>query len=455
MRGRRQQRAPRRPLRWRHWPRCAAPRRRRRACAPAVARQATDHVQHVLAEAPVARHRGAQRFDVDAEHRDTPRPPRSCPAASASRSASPAAAPAHQLPDLLGFVGEVVLHEQAAEVLQHRDEVHHLGVVARRTQRPARCGRPGGRGRSVRCSASAPRRRQRARARRAAPAAACRTPSRPTSAIARRIVSTGPLPATCVPCTCAEFTARSSSKRERHVLQHLLGHLVGALALHRRSGARRGAPTPGSAGRWPTRAQAVEQQARAGRRCRAPPPSRQPSSAPQQRARAAVALPLLADRWRGWRWRAALRESAAAWSTAGARSRGPCGAQARDDAARCRARRAPAGRPAGGAAAGRRPARRARRLRAARAGGWVERHAAVVGARGVVGAASPARRGRGQRHHAHLAALVDQRAGAAAGRGGRCRPRARTRGPAAPGTASRRASSGAGMRVRGQPFGRA
>ena len=96
-------------------------------------RQPADHVQHAVVQPPVPRHRSTDGFDVGAEHgkrralfRHAGLVGLACPGARRRL---------HQAADLRGLVGEVVLHDQAAQALQQRDEVHHLAVVAGGPQR--------------------------------------------------------------------------------------------------------------------------------------------------------------------------------------------------------------------------------------------------------------------------------------------------------------------------------
>ena len=179
-------------------------------------RQAADHVQHLVAQAPVARHGGADGFDVDAEHGERRRLPRSCRAPRARRALGRRA----------GCIRRRICSASSGKWYctssrpRFCSSVTQVDDFARRSPpgaAPAPRGRHAARGPSA---AAAPRRRRSSsgpgQARSAS--AARRTPSSPSIAMARRIVSTGPLPATCVPRTCAELTARSSSKRQRQVL---------------------------------------------------------------------------------------------------------------------------------------------------------------------------------------------------------------------------------------------
>ena len=97
-----------------------------------VQRHPAHHVQHGVVQPPVATDRRAQRVDGHAQHRaggPLLAHARILGIAGTRRWRAP-----HQATDLGRLVGEVVLHRQSAHVLQHREQVDHLRVVARRPQ---------------------------------------------------------------------------------------------------------------------------------------------------------------------------------------------------------------------------------------------------------------------------------------------------------------------------------
>ena len=184
----------------------------------------------------------------------------------------------------------------------------------------------------------------RRRARPARRAACWRLRARPRRRSARRpgaSVSTGPLPAICVPCTCAVFSRRSSSK-ESAMSGRIWREISSVRRLSMTDHACTRVASPGSAGRWP-RSGCGRTAARPGRRSRAV------RVEPAARAhRAAFARcgsgPAAVPRSLGRRSRAASRRSAAAWSTADERLRAR--------AVRCaRSTRAVSATPNGGAPA--------------------------------------------------------------------------------------------------------
>ena len=185
----------------------------------------------------------------------------------------------HQLRDLLGLLGEVVAQHQPAEVLQHRDQVHHLARRSRPAQRLRQHGRRAAPGRSGAAARARRARRRAARARRAGRCAAARTPSTPIIAMARRSVSTGPLPATCVPPHLRRVDGRSSSKASAEVGQHVFGDLVGALAAPSQRQARHARRPRRAAPAGGRRCAGGRAAARPGRACLRRRASRQPASA--------------------------------------------------------------------------------------------------------------------------------------------------------------------------------
>ena len=95
-------------------------------------RQAADHQQHVVVQPPVAAHRRAQRVDIDAQHRK--RRALLAHARVFLLTGTGRRRGQHQAPDLRCLFRKVVLHRQPAQVLQHGQQIHQLGVVAGRAQ---------------------------------------------------------------------------------------------------------------------------------------------------------------------------------------------------------------------------------------------------------------------------------------------------------------------------------
>ena len=162
----------------------------------------------------------------------------------------------HQPADLLGLVGEVVLHHHPAQVLQHRQQVHHFGVVASRAQH---LGNPPGQA-DLRHQCLERVGLRRIHRPRPGAQALCR-PAHAVQPQHRQAAANGQHRAVARHATapgCAVDQAQQL-KTQRDVLQHHLGQLCRALMLHRRQA---GGPSrrPGHGRQHADAAQTVQQQ---------------------------------------------------------------------------------------------------------------------------------------------------------------------------------------------------
>ena len=203
-------------------------------------RREANHAEHRFIQAPPARHGEANGIDVGAEYgesRDLFAHARLRRFALARRGAR-----LHESVDLQCFIGEVVLHHQAPEVLQQRDEVDHLPVVGGRAQ---------GHGEAAGALAALGELLQRLSAgfvQRAGPGtqAQCGTAHtiepdhRDGAAYRQHRAAARDLRTTHL----GGVDQAQQFERQGQVLEHDLGQFVGALALHQRQACRTG-PGPG------------------------------------------------------------------------------------------------------------------------------------------------------------------------------------------------------------------
>ena len=329
------------------------------------------------------------------------------PGCSTGASPSPRGASEGQreLADLLGLVGEVVAQEQPAEALQHRDEVHRLAVVAGRAQRlrdvageadsidrPAQCARP----------FLVERARPDAQAVRGL-ANAVDADQRDDAAQGQHRAVAGDLRS----LHARRAVRPQQLERQRHVGQQVARDLVGALALDRRD-ALHSRRQPRQRRQMTDGAQAIEEERQRPAfvvRGRLEPAGERA----EEGARVAIAQTHL-------RRGAAIGDRAQRLGDRVRRRPGQANELAADAAPSARSRRrrrrcrAPARRRAGDGGRRRRRARPARRRHVARAGRRARsappcRRGCAVRRRRVSGVSGAAT---ASRHHARLAALVDQ-----------------------------------------------